>query len=264
MPLSLFYEKTHTCRKSFPICKYCTLLTILTCFFFCASLLSTAFVGFALPKINQGITKFFMSKDTAKEVKKVNNENPQQTNFGFVSMEDFTKNISKKGKPSFKGGIEIVAHYLENNKICKLLTSDVGITTGRVTSARNKDEGLEYLFRDVASSFFYTASTPLIYAGLQKATKSSGVTSIDPVAAKQVNDHLLKQLEQVGGKMKASDFAQATLGVLDDAGKELLDKLPFVDDVISVKELIKHLNDKELIKKAARMSRENGFCKRPD
>ena len=114
---------------------------------------------------------------------------------------------------------------------------------------------MEYLFRDVASSFFYTASTPLIYAGLQKATKSSGITSIDPVAAKQVNEHLIKQLEQVGGKMNAGDFAKATMGVLDDAGKELLGKLPFVDDVISVKELIKHLDDKELIKKAARMSR---------
>ena len=224
----------------------------------CASLLSTAFVGFALPKINQGITKFFMSKEAVD--KKENNKNPQQTNFGFVSMEDFEKNISKKNKPSFKGGIEIVAHYLENNKICKLLTSDVGITTGRVTSARNKDEGLEYLFRDVASSFFYTASTPLIYAGLQKATKSSGITSIDPVSAKQVNDHLLKQLEQFGGKMKASDFSQATLGVLDDAGKELLDKLPFVDDVVSFKEFAKHFRgNKPMLRKAADMSRLQPF-----
>ena len=221
-----------------------------------ASLLSTAFVGFALPKINQTITKFFMSKDKKEENQKIeNNKIPQDANLGFVSIDDFEKNLSKKNKPSFKGGIEIVAHYLENNKICKLLTSDVGITTGRVTSARNKDEGLEYLFRDVASSFFYTASTPLIYAGLQKATKSAGTTSIDPVAAKQVHEHLLKQLEQAGGKMKASDFASSTIGVLDDAGKELLEKLPFVDDVIPVKELIKHIDDKELIKKAARMSR---------
>ncbi len=227
-----------------------------------ASLLSTAFVGFALPKINQSITRFFMSKDKNDATKAQNTNNETETNtmqtesnIGFVSMEDFTKNISKRNKPSFKGGIEIVAHYLENNKICKLLTSDVGIVTGRVASARNKDEGLEYLFRDAASSFFYTASTPLIYAGLQKATSSKGITSIDPVAAKQVNEQLLKQIEQAGGKMKTSDFAQATIGFLDDAGKALLEKLPFIDDVISVKELTKHINDKELIKKAARMSR---------
>ena len=223
----------------------------------CASLLSTAFVGFALPKINQSITKFFMSKDKKEETTITENNTTQQdTSFGFVSMEDFTKNISKKGKPSFKGGIEIVAHYLENNKICKLLTSDVGIVTGRVASARNKDEGLEYLFRDAASSFFYTASTPLIYAGLQKATASKGFTSIDPVAAKQVNDHLLKQLEQAGGKMKTSEFAKATIGVLDDAGKELLDKLPFVDDVISYKDFAKHfMGNKAILRKAADMSR---------
>lgn len=222
----------------------------------CASLLSTAFVGFALPKINQSITRFFMSKDK-KEAEKNQNSNQQtELNIGFVSMEEFGKNISKNNKPSFKGGIEIVAHYLENNKICKLLTSDVGIVTGRVASARNKDEGLEYLFRDAASSFFYTASTPLIYAGLQKATASKGITSIDPVAAKQVNDHLLKQLEQAGGKMQASEFAKATIGVLDDAGKELLDKLPFVDDVISFKDFAKHFMDnKTILRKAADMSR---------
>ena len=229
-----------------------------------ASLLSTAFVGFALPKINQAMTKFFMSQDTSKETLKQDNKNEckntketqKASNVGFISIDDFGKNISQKQKPSFKGGIEIVAHYLENNKICKLLTSDVGITTGRVASARNKDEGLEYLFRDIASSFFYTASTPLIYSALQKSTKSSGITSIDPVAAKQVHEHLLRHLEQAGGKMNASDFAKTTLGVLDDAGKELLEKLPFVDDVISIKELAKHLNgNKTLIRKAVDMSK---------
>ena len=82
------------------------------------------------------------------------------------------------------------------------------------------------------------------------------MTSIDPVAAKQVNDHLLKQLEQVGGKMQATDFAKATIGSLDDAGKALLDKLPFVDDVISFKDFAKHfMGDKTILRKAAYMSK---------
>lgn len=223
----------------------------------CASILSTTFVGFALPRINQGITKFFMSKDAAEEVKKPNEQisNNQPQTMGYVSIDEFGDKFKDKKLPSFKGTLELIAHNLENNKICKLITSDVGITTGRVTSARNKDEGLEYLFRDVSSSFFYTASTPLIYAGLQKITKSKDITSIDPVAAKQVNQKLIEQLEKAGGSMKTSDFAKKTLGKLDDAGKKLLEELPFENDVISVKEFIKHTTDKDLIKRAARMSR---------
>lgn len=242
-------ENVQKAQKKLATFKLCKILS--------ASILSTAFIGFALPRINQGITKFFMTKSAAEEVKKPNKQIPnnQSSAMGYVSIDEFTKEISNKKTPSFKGKLDGIAHALENNKICKLLTSDVGITSGRVVSARNKDEAFEYLFRDLASTFFYSFSTPLIYLGLQKATKSKGITSIDPVAAKQLNQKLLEQLEAAGGSMSASDFAQKTLGVLDEAGKKLLEELPFENDVISVKEFIKHTKDKDIIKRAARMSR---------
>ena len=224
-----------------------------------STLLSTAFVGFALPKINQAITKHFMSKDASK---KVMEPNTQQTNFSSklsqVSIEEFEKQINskKQNNTSFKGlNIATVAHALENNKICKLLSSDVGITSGRVISARNKDEGLEYLFRDAASCVFYTASTPFFYSVMQKLTNSSSITTIDPVAAKQISDHIIEQLNANGGKMDAKTFAENILGTINEQNKQLFNKLPFVNDVISVKEFIKYTNDKEIIKKAARMSR---------
>ena len=87
------------------------------------------------------------------------------------SFEEFDKKITAKGA-SFKGlspqMMTGVAHALESNKICKMLTCDVGILTGRVKTARNADEGREYFFRDASSSFFYFASTPLVYKFLQK------------------------------------------------------------------------------------------------
>jgi len=230
-----------------------------------STLLSTAFVGFALPRITQGMTKLFMSKDKKKEEQA--KKEPLVTkdmavasfaNLASVSIEEFGRKLSGSEKPSFKGMVSpelmtTICHYLENNKVCKLLSSDVGITTGRVTSARNKDEGLEYLFRDVASSFFYVASTPLIYSGLQKISNSKGYTSVDPVAAKQVHKKLLEQLGEKGS-MAVEEFTQKTIGVLDDAGKELLNKLPFDSDVISLSELVKHLPDEKLIQKATKMS----------
>ena len=214
-----------------------------------ASLLSTAFVGFALPKINQAITRAFMSKDKKEALKQSKNEKSSGlidkgvataavAQLASVSFEEFSKKIAGKENISFKGlfspeTMSTVVHYLENNKICKLLTSDVGITTGRVASARNADEGLEYLFRDVASSFFYVASTPLIYKGLQKLTSSEGITSIDPVASKQVHQKLATLLNGVDG-MDVKEFAKKALGSLDDAAKTLMNEIPFVDDVVSL------------------------------
>ncbi len=232
-----------------------------------ASILSTAFVGFALPKINQGITSMFMKKDkenkdvkpTGKTIVDKGATTAALAQLASVSFEEFNKKIAGKENVSFKGlfspeTMSTVVHYLENNKICKLLTSDVGITTGRVTSARNADEGLEYLFRDVASSFFYVASTPLIYKGLQKLTSSEGLTSIDPVASKQVHHKLASLLKNVDG-MDVQEFAQKAIGSLDDSAKAMLDKLPFVDDVISLDSLKKYIKDENLIKKATDMAK---------
>ena len=223
-----------------------------------STLLSTAFVGFALPKINQAITKHFMSKDASK---KVMEPNTQQTNINSklsqVSIEEFEKqlNSKKQNNTSFKGlNIATVAHALENNKICKLLSSDVGITSGRVISARNKDEGLEYLFRDAASCVFYTASTPFFYKVMQNATKSNAITTIDPVAAKQISDHVIDQLKANGGKMAAGDFAQKVLGELSKEADEILKQLKFNNDVISFDELTKVIKDANLLEKAKQMA----------
>lgn len=225
-----------------------------------STILSTAFVGFALPRINQAITRTLMNKDKIAKTNKAASEaiNLKYSQVASVSIDEFNKKFDNNEKPSFKGvssnTITTVAHYLENNKVCKLLSSDVGITTGRVTSARNKDEGIEYLFRDCASSFFYMASTPLIYSGLQKLTKSSGYTSIDPVAAKQVNELLTAQLGE-NASMGIKEFAAKTIGLLDDKAKDLLDNLPFNSDVISLKEFTKHLDNEALISKAQEMAK---------
>ncbi len=235
-----------------------------------ASLLSTAFVGFALPKINQGITRMFMSKDKKDALKQEKGvKAPVAIDKGVataavaqlasVSFEEFSKKIAGKENVSFKGlfspeTMSTVVHYLENNKICKLLTSDVGITTGRVASARNSDEGLEYLFRDVASSFFYVASTPLIYKGLQKLTSSESITSIDPVASKQVHHKLSSLLKNIDG-MDVQEFAKKAIGTLDDSAKALMEKIPFVDDVVSLDNLKKVVKDETVIKKATEMAK---------
>ena len=226
-----------------------------------STLLATGFVGFALPKINQAITRKLMHKGNNSQSKNINNDD-KYSQFASVSFDEFNKKFSSQEKPAFRGispnAITTVAHYLEGNKICKLLSSDVGILAGRVTTSRNKDEGLEYLFRDTASSFFYIASTPIIYSLLQKITGSAKSTSIDTVAAKQVHNMCLEQIKQADGTfgtIGVKEFAAKTLGKLDDKAVELLSKLPFNSDVISLSELSKHITDETLIKKATELSK---------
>lgn len=239
-----------------------------------STLLATGFVGFALPKINQAITRKIMHRGKAEselqqtlDDKSVNKRiNPTErdlySQLTSVTFDEFNRKITAQNNPAFKGispnVMTTVAHYLENNKVCKLLSSDVGILTGRVTTARNKDEGLEYLFRDASSSFFYIASTPLMYSLLQKVTGSSKYTSIDPVAAKQVHDMCVKQLQNADGtfaSMGVKEFTSKILGTLDDKAKELISRLPFNSDVISLSELSKYIDDESLLKKASELAK---------
>ena len=218
-----------------------------------STLLATGFVGFVMPKINQKITKLMMSKKNAKS------KNAQTLSDEILkanSFESFTNKIEKSKNVAFKGGastvMTTVAHCLENNKICKLLTTDVGITSGRVMTARNKDEGLEYLFRDLSSAFFYYASTPLIYKGLQNLTKSSGLTTIDPVSAKMIREQMVSQFKDGAASVSVKEFTKNALGVLDDSAKNVLSSIK--TDVITLDELKKIISDESVLQRAKQMA----------
>lgn len=227
-----------------------------------STLSATIFVGFILPKINQALTRAIARKGK-QEKSQQENEAKKANSIATlapmlsVSFEEFSKKLQNGATPSFKGlsadALTTIAHYLEHNKVCKLLSSDVGILSGRVVTARNPDEGLEYLFRDSASSFFYLASTPLIYSLLQKVTNSDKFTTIDPVAAKQLHEHCIEQLK-ASDSMDTKTFAKNILGTLDEGTKNFIDKLPFISDVISLDELKKDITDETLIKKATKMA----------
>ena len=221
-----------------------------------SSLLATAFVGFALPKINQAITERIMGRHKMEDEMQKESNTSVNTMPDIHSFEEFDKKISSNKGTSFKAiPVTTIAHVLENNRIAKMLTTDVGILTGRVTTARNKDEAREYLFRDSASSFFYYASTPLIYKGLQCLTNSTNATNIDPVAAKELHNLMIEQVKKSNGSMPVEEFAAKTLGVLSAKSKELMNKLPFNKDVIPLSELQKHITDKTLLQKAAEMAK---------
>lgn len=225
-----------------------------------ATLLSTSVIGYIMPKINQKITERIMQQKKMDKRLGLPVENTDR--YGSLmqnySFEEFDKRINGNKIQSFKGSIignmTQVSHALENNTICKMLTNDAGIISGRAISARNQDEGVEYVFRDTSSLFFYFASTPLIYSGLQKLTNSKGLTEIDPVAARTIHINLLEQLKNEKGEfvsMNADDFKKKTMGVLEGENKKIVEALP---DVITLEELKKRVTDNAVLKRAEAMS----------
>ena len=178
-------------------------------------LLANCLVGLVLPKANQAITKHLLKKKSQETAK--SEENKKQTNQQQYSMDKFLN--KDKDKVSF-GAINpqtlmSLAYSFENNPKYGLLSTDFGVWVGRGVSARNEYERNEVLFRDISSSYFYMFNMPVIAMLLNKIQDGKS-TRLDPVAAKQVSDHMNAVLEANGGPMKAEAFREFVLGNPDN------------------------------------------------
>lgn len=193
-------------------------------------IVANALVGFVVPKLNQGITRLYQSKEK-KFNPQVNfdqfrtmGHNP---NFGmtdFMEKAEENKNkIGNKKDTSFTGGADLflnLAHKLENDSYWQLLSTDVGITTGRTISARNIHERIEIFFRDVVSLFFYMFSMPLINKLLNKLEQGKA-ERLNPVGATQATDYMQHIFKETGhtadGKLSVSpeEFEKIMFGDKD-------------------------------------------------
>lgn len=222
-----------------------------------STIAAVGLIGFVFPKINQSITKKLYKKkddepqgikqDTPKEVKEEKNVadiKPQENTSLLDKYLDNTKtqaNADKANKPSFKGMalaefMAVTAHQLENSTTYKLLATDVGLISGRAINARNKDERVEILFRDPASSFFYYFATPLTFLGLQKLPFAK-LTKLDPDSAQLTHDTIVEKMkDQLTEGMDTKAFKKAVLGESIDFD-EILKNVPFENDVVSLVKL---------------------------
>ena len=167
--------------------------------------LADVFIGLVVPKINQKLTRTLIAKDKEKEQLKLQNnktKNKEQKN-------------TKKGNIQFKGaavsGINIFTNAIENTNIGKLLSTDAGLISGRMYSARNNDERREIGIRDIGSIYFYLLASSHV-GNLLNFAQSGRFTRLNPDSANILNDHLLNFLEKNGGKMTAEEFKKAVLG----------------------------------------------------
>lgn len=205
-----------------------------------------AFIGFVVPKFNQAITKHIFKHGQSSQ-KPANSNNTSMVieqgirrnspgmhalnNVSINSVQEFKK---KENRKNLSFGISAatltqIIQKFDENAIYKLLGTDVGTVSGRTINARNKDERVEILFRDIVSIFFYCFSTDMLFNLFNKHDKFKGENTIlNPTTSAEVHNHLLEKMKDQGKtSMSTQEFEKFALGnkKLEGEDKALFEKL---------------------------------------
>nr|QGT49849.1 hypothetical protein Melaina855_2360 [uncultured Candidatus Melainabacteria bacterium] len=187
-------------------------------------LIANAFIGFVLPKINQAITRSYHKNKPENAI--VPEQNIQTPN-PFVArpmIDSFApkENNDKKKDVSFGLNLLSIANKFESDRNYKLLAVDAGTASGRAYSARNNDERIEILFRDLGSIFFYMFNMQLMNNWLNKIEQKGLGTRLDPVSAEFATKYMEEYFKSKGNAaVNIETFRKEMLG----ADKEIPDTL---------------------------------------
>lgn len=220
-----------------------------------ASLITAClFIGYVVPKMNQAITKHIFGRMNQKDPDHTKGPDPYKNKLtikdarAIFSAKDVSINAVetfrarqnddinpktglRKDIPSFKASADSMLRIVQNfqtNDVWKLLGTDVGTVTGRTANARNNDERVEIMFRDLSSIYFYCFSMPAIVAFMNRKDSFKGLnTKLNPMSAMEVHNHMVTTMAQKGREqMSAQRFENMMLGKkLDAKDKELMEKV---------------------------------------
>lgn len=214
-------------------------------------ILTNLFIGFVVPKVNQGITK-----KLRHERRVAANENGDKVEIS-----------NNKKNPSFKGGgiaaINTFTNAIENTNTGKLLSSDAGIAGGRMYNARRKEERREVAIRDIGSIYFYMWAQGHV-RNILNLIESGHSTRLNPATSEILDKHLAEFLN--GREMDVEDFRKAVLGEkvkipnelkFESAPPSLWEKITKQEplEVIKLSEFEKIEKNNDIIARAKEMSK---------
>ena len=207
-----------------------------------ASLITAClFIGYVVPKLNQGITKHIFGRMDKKDPNHEKAPDPYTTRLtlkdaraifsakgisinaveNFKARQILNQNAQttqqNKSNPSFKANADALLRIVQNfqtNDVWKLLGTDVGTVTGRTANARNNDERVEIMFRDISSIYFYCFSMPAIVAFMNRKDAFKGLnTKLNPMSAMEVHNHMISKMAENGfEQMTPQNFKNMMLG----------------------------------------------------
>lgn len=88
-----------------------------------------------------------------------------------------------------------IANKFESDRNYKLLAVDAGTASGRAYSARNNDERVEILFRDLSSIYFYMFNMNNMNTWLNKLEQNGNGTRLDPVSSEFATKYMQSYME---------------------------------------------------------------------
>lgn len=193
-------------------------------------LIANAFIGFILPKINQGITRSYHKN---KPQQQVNTPQQQLTPNNKISFDNFVKTSKDKNndndkKKDISFGINLlsIANKFENDRNYKLLSVDAGTASGRAYSARNNDERVEILFRDLSSIYFYMFNMNNLNNWLNRIEQKGNPSRLDPVSAEFATQYMEEYLkDKKTDKVNIEEFTKEFLGKNNDLPESLKAKM---------------------------------------
>lgn len=167
-------------------------------------LIADAFIGLVVPPLNQKLTRTLAKKKADTPQKEISKD----------KVELSSKEQQKS--PSFKGGgalgaINAFTNIIENTNTGKLLSTDAGLVSGRMYSARNKEERREIAIRDIGSIYFYMWAQNHV-GNLLNFVQTGRFHRLDPNSAEILDKYLLKHLESKGGEVSVEEFSKNVLG----------------------------------------------------
>lgn len=213
------------------------------------------FIGYVVPKANQAITRHIYGRMNKKDPNHEKAPNPYTNkltikdarsifsakgvsinavdNFKALMDKDNPLNASTQttssSKPSFKGTVDSLLRIVQNfeeNRVWQLLGTDVGTVSGRTINARNNDERVEIMFRDIVSIPFYVFTMPLIVKFMSKHDKFKGLnTDLNPMSAMETHNKLVTKMGAAGvSEMTPEAFREFALGN-DETYNKVFDKV---------------------------------------
>ena len=210
-------------------------------------LIPTLVMGFVLPKLNFGLTKKIM-KNPDKQAQKFNYS---------VDINDFEKLITKKNsnKPSFKSNLFIALNKLTT--VQKMAITDGGLSIGRVSTARNKNEALDNGIKMTGMMYLNYIAPKKIAKALDFFTEKIFKINpkLDPII---LNDKsFISAIKEGSLKLPKSNEAKDILNFIDTNPKEIFTQLAkkvnlikMIDEktrdpraFVDIKEMDKFIND---------------------
>ena len=177
--------------------------------FAAATLIPIAVMGFALPKLNFALTKRIKDK----------RKNNIRNRINQPSMTAFTsgKNISFGGN-----WVSAVANL---KTVDKMAITDGGLTVGRVSTSRNKDEAYMNAFRMIGSMILNFVTPVYIAKFLDKcANKTFGLNvNLDPLIMGDKN--LIQAIKENNIELPKSSEAQDLFEFIDSKPKSLFSQM---------------------------------------